>query len=87
MSVEETLKERGKTHGDFRDQAIAAQTLKKTVREHMSVKVNYPQHEVLDMVCTKMSRILCGDPNEPDHWKDIAGYATLEYSRLTGDKS
>lgn len=33
--------------------------------------------EALDMICHKIARILAGDPNEPDHWHDIAGYATL----------
>jgi hypothetical protein len=35
----------------------------------------------------KMSRILCGNPNEPDHWRDIAGYATLIENILVHGKS
>jgi hypothetical protein len=33
--------------------------------------------EALEMICTKIARILSGNPNDPDHWKDIAGYAEL----------
>jgi hypothetical protein len=29
------------------------------------------------MICVKLARIACGDATERDHWRDIAGYATL----------
>ncbi len=29
------------------------------------------------MICLKISRIVTGDPEHPDNWHDIAGYATL----------
>jgi hypothetical protein len=35
------------------------------------------QCESLDMIAMKMARIMSGDPSEPDHWQDIAGYALL----------
>ena len=35
------------------------------------------QRETLEMVATKIGRILSGNPHEVDHWKDIAGYAQL----------
>lgn len=35
------------------------------------------QLESLDMILHKCGRILSGDPNEPDHWRDIEGYARL----------
>lgn len=35
------------------------------------------QREALDLIATKISRILTGDPFAPDHWDDIAGYAHL----------
>ena len=35
------------------------------------------QLESMDLILTKIARILSGDPNEPDHWRDIEGYARL----------
>lgn len=40
-------------------------------------KLTPEQCEALDMIQHKIGRILSGNPNEPDHWHDIAGYATL----------
>lgn len=33
--------------------------------------------EALEMICTKIARILAGNARESDHWSDIAGYAEL----------
>jgi hypothetical protein len=38
----------------------------------------------LDMIFTKVGRILNGDSNHIDSWIDIAGYATLVADRLQG---
>lgn len=78
METENLLNEREKTHGSFTDNAIVAQHLK----DRFKVSPNYPkltdkQRESLDMIATKLARILNGNPNEPDHWNDIAGYAKL----------
>lgn len=74
----ETLNERENTHGDYSDTAQVAQEIKLAMR-------NSPRHaelpatvvESLDMIATKMSRIISGNESEPDHWKDIIGYADL----------
>lgn len=42
------------------------------------------QREALDMIASKIARILNGDPNYDDNWIDIAGYATLVAKRLQG---
>jgi hypothetical protein len=42
------------------------------------------QAEALDMIFTKIGRILNGDPNHIDSWVDIAGYAKLVADRLQG---
>jgi hypothetical protein len=45
----------------------------------------YPdQLQALDMIATKISRIVNGNPNHTDSWTDIAGYATLVADRLQG---
>ena len=61
--------------GDFAKVARVALKLKDTFRggRHMSVV----QIEALDLIATKLARIVCGDPNVIDHWEDIAGYAIL----------
>jgi hypothetical protein len=45
----------------------------------------YPdQLQALDMIASKMSRIVNGNPNLRDSWLDIAGYAMLVADRLQG---
>jgi hypothetical protein len=72
------LNEREKTHGDFAETARMSQALKSL----MGTGYRYPelsdvQCEALDMIAVKIARIVSGDANEPDHWRDIAGYAQL----------
>ena len=72
------LKTRAKTHGDYTETAETAQALKSVM--HRSDNWNHlPAYmkESLDLHATKIARILNGNPYEPDHWQDIAGYATL----------
>jgi hypothetical protein len=39
--------------------------------------------ESLDLIATKIARILSGNPNDKDHWVDVAGYANLVVRWLT----
>lgn len=72
------VRERKKTHGDWAVQSSLARTLKEAMRDSANWKNLSPsQAEALDMIQTKVSRILSGDPSESDHWNDIAGYAVL----------
>lgn len=43
------------------------------------------QREALDMIFSKIGRILNGDPNHADSWHDIIGYAKLVEDRLNGN--
>lgn len=72
--VKETLEERGKRYGAFKDNAWLAQELKSHIP---SGKLNHWQGEAMEMIMHKISRILCGDSNYADSWRDIAGYASL----------
>lgn len=88
MSIQETLNQRAKTHGDFQENAAIMQDLK----DRMVSSVNWPylpssHKEALQMIQHKIGRILSGNANEPDHWKDIAGYATLVQNILETGKS
>lgn len=70
--------ERGKQHGDWSQQAKTAFRLKEVARKGKNWSMlESHQTEALDMILTKLSRILTGDPAHEDHWDDIAGYAYL----------
>jgi hypothetical protein len=76
--IEDILAERQKTHGDFYDVAMTAQTLKDAMRRGKNWKIlDDTQRETLEMIASKIGRILAGNPHEPDHFRDIAGYAQL----------
>ena len=75
--------DRGKVHGDFGDNAVYAQDLKKILHESHNWRGLTPiQTEALEMIVHKIARILSGDPNHKDHWADIQGYARLVETRL-----
>lgn len=85
--LNEVLEERGKKYGRFRDNAWIAQSLKTVIRGGMSYDALEVDHaEALDMIAAKISRIVTGDPDYPDNWDDIAGFATLVAERLRSDK-
>ena len=85
MNIDEILSERGKTHGDFKEHAKISQYLKLTLREQSAdwqIDFSHTQQEALEMICHKIARIVAGNPNFVDHWRDIAGYATLVADEL-----
>lgn len=87
MQIQEILQERCDRYGSFEANAATAQALKKVLHMNDSwFHLNYDQREALDMICHKMARIMNGDPNYPDNWIDIAGYATLVANRLGSPK-
>lgn len=84
MSIEETLGERQKTHGEFSGHAKIVQGLKKEMKNAPSwYALSDAQKEALEMIQFKVARILNGNPDHKDHWDDIAGYAALA-SRSAG---
>jgi len=75
---EPVLVEREKTHGDFTETAAFSQNIKSIFRIAPAYEKLPPeQRESLDLIATKLARILVGNNKEPDHWKDLAGYAKL----------
>ncbi len=83
--LDNILKQRHNTYGLFMSQALLTQTFKEVARrsanyEHMDAD----QKEALDMIFSKVARILNGNPNYADSWVDIAGYAKLVSDRLDG---
>ena len=77
------LVERESTHGDFAKNAEISQDFKRIFRTELE-DVMEPEviTESLDMIALKLSRILSGKFDEPDHWRDIAGYANLVVEHL-----
>ena len=85
MTTEKNLNQRAKTHGDFSEFAITARLLKGNVALRLKQNqkaLNDTQSEALDMILHKIARIINGNPNEIDHWRDIAGYAELVVREL-----
>jgi hypothetical protein len=83
MNINDTLKERKNTHGEYNDHArVTQQILAIVMGEKNWARLSYIQKESLHMFAHKMGRISVGDPDEPDHWRDIAGYATLVADRV-----
>lgn len=69
------LVEREKTHGSFEENAkIFCKFLTCLNYEQ---NVNDQQRLAIMMIFAKIARIHSGNPNEKDHWNDIAGYAKL----------
>lgn len=73
-TLNEMLAERGRDYGEFCEVAATAQAMKNlAVSEHM----NNSQREAMEMICSKIARLACGDPHHLDGWRDIEGYAHL----------
>lgn len=85
-SVEKTLKERGARYGSFEDQAYFAEELNKVLSSSPNWKKMKPDSkEALRIIVNKIGRILNGDPEYDDNWRDIAGYATLVLNRINNE--
>ena len=74
--TEDIIKERAKTYGPYWRLSMIAQQLKAVVGTY-DPGLRALQRESLDMICSKIARILNGDPDYADNWLDISGYALL----------
>lgn len=87
-SIEKILKEREATHGGFPVKATTIQVFKNLMRGTERWRdLTFAQQEALDMIMTKIGRILHGNPNELDHWLDIIGYTKLISDELEQTQS
>lgn len=82
--VDETLVQRGKHYGDFKDTFGVIQELKLVMQhgkgwDHMPLE----RREALEMIAVKLGRLVSGDSGHADSWHDIAGYARLVEGSLT----
>ena len=83
-AVDTILNERATTYGSFEDVAGCAQEIKNAIRICNNSELDDDQIEALDMIASKIARVVNGNPNHIDSWIDIAGYATLVADRLQG---
>ena len=89
--IQNTLAERGKTHGDYAVHAQVTQDIKSAIHAgrvcalHGEEPPALPAYfqETIDMIAHKLGRIAAGNPDFRDHWHDIAGYATLAADRCS----
>lgn len=82
--IDDTLAERGARYGVFTEHAKIAQALKEIMWETGGWRRLAPdQKQSLEVIADKVARILNGDPDYDDNWRDIAGYAKLVLDRLT----
>ena len=77
--IDETLHERQQTYGNFCDVAEKAVLIRDLL---LSRPYHCVQEEAMTMIANKLARIVNGDPNYPDSWRDIAGYAMLVVAEL-----
>lgn len=76
--IKDLLNERGSRYGAFSDNAYTAQQLKKILRRGRNWYALKPhQAEALEMIMHKAARIINGDADYADSWRDIQGYAKL----------
>ena len=86
--VDKTLNAHEKLYGNFAEQALTAQGLKFTMRTVENYyKMEADKREALELIATKISRLLHGDSNYIDSWHDIAGYARLVERRLIEEQN
>lgn len=83
MTIEDTLKERGGRYGSFETHAQFAEAINNVYESSPQWKDMKPDaKESLRIIANKIGRILNGDPDYDDNWRDIAGYATLVLNRI-----
>ena len=87
-NIDQTLDERAKDYGRFKDSAALMQGIKRLLADHArrhDKTFADDQWEALEMIVHKIGRIVNGNPDKVDHWVDIAGYAKLVADRLQGN--
>ena len=86
--IDKTLAERGSRYGTFAGHAEVSQAIKRVMANELAKRnklIADDQWEALEMIVHKMARIINGNPDNVDSWRDIAGYAVLIADRLEGN--
>jgi deoxycytidylate deaminase len=88
--TDELLAERGSKYGEsFQELAAIIQAIKKAMASGKSkfLQLSPDKQEALDLIATKIGRIVYGDSEYDDHWRDIIGYSQLVLDSLRKDDS
>jgi len=86
-TIQDTLAERGKKYGEFKDHAKISQSLKRAMWATTRwVDLPDDTKEALEMIQHKIARVLNGDPEYDDTYRDVVGYATLVLDRILNSK-
>jgi hypothetical protein len=88
MTVDKVVDKRAITYGKFEELAEVSQRFKDSLHYFLITRNKYlapDQQEAMELIITKLARIINGNSDYPDNWKDIAGYATLVADRLEGN--
>lgn len=88
MDIRDTLNERGKTHGDFSDNARYMIAILRA-KEILPPTSRFSDEVLCMMIMdtSKDARILSGNPDYIDNYVDKAGYAQLVVDRLTNERT
>lgn len=85
--IKEVLEARGKEYGPFDEHARITQGLKAIMKSGRNwERLRADQKESLEMICHKAGRILNGNPDYVDSWKDMEGYIRLITHRLESEE-
>ena len=87
MSIDAILDDRGSRYGNYLEQTKITNALLRVIDGSLRDRgksLQPDQADALNMIVVKISRIINGDPDYADNWRDIAGYATLVAERLEG---
>ncbi len=85
MNIENILKERGESHGDYGKQGELFCDLVHLIMRGLQDNKEFYSPTAFSSVIhilNKISRITLGDDQFEDHWVDIAGYAELELKEI-----
>jgi hypothetical protein len=78
--INKTLLDREFCHGDFNKNAKVSRQLKDILiaaHDNNPAIFTIAQQEALEMICHNLARIVNGDPQYAESWRNISGYATL----------
>ena len=76
--IEATLEERGNRYGEFVTHAAITQNIKAVMCSTQNwANLSPDKKEALEMIAHKIGRILNGDPEYIENFRDISGYAEL----------
>lgn len=76
-NIEKILEERQSSHGDYGVQSKVTEAIKDILLEAGYKQLPWYVRNALDLIATKIGRLVCGDYKHADHYDDIAGYAQL----------